>query len=336
VKKFVFLMALLAACLVLGLAEAQAEIAGRFTEVEGRVDVLKGGSLPASPVQVGHTVASKDVIRTKSLSKAQITFIDNSVLTISPQSRVAIEEYMVDTAQGKRRAVMEVFQGLALAVVNKIFKVEEPDFIVKTQTAIMGVRGTEFGVRIQPNGSTIMNFEGRLQVGNIFPEISRLFLKAFKVAYSFQASPDGAQRWVFLNRMQGTFVGRELPPTLPITITAQDKKIFMQQLKVGPVSRKAGLSRYAEEVTDSEESDEVSKSLPSLATSNLIQFYTPPSLRPQTQSAAPSPSSTPGVVPGVVNPEGSVPGQVVPQNPVIPPTPGGVTNVPGVVPSTGR
>ena len=37
-----------------------------------------------------------DVIRTKSLSKAQITFIDKSTLTISPESRVAIEAYMVD------------------------------------------------------------------------------------------------------------------------------------------------------------------------------------------------------------------------------------------------
>jgi hypothetical protein len=305
-KKFALLTALVAAVLALGLAEAQAQIAGRFTEVAGRVDVLKGGKLPASSVQVGHPVATKDIIRTKSLSRAQITFIDNSVLTISPESRIAIEDYTVDTSQNKRRAVLEVFQGLALAAINKIFQVDKPDFVVKTQTAIMGVRGTEFGVRIQPNGSTIMNFEGRLQVGNVFPEVSQLFLKAFKVAYSFANSPGATQQWVFLNKMQGTFVGRGLPPTLPFTITSQDRKLFMQQLSAGPVSRKAGqeaVSGYAAEMQGPEGAAEVVKSLPTTTTFSPMQVYTPPVVTPPTQITPAAPKINPG---GVIKKPGGV------------------------------
>jgi hypothetical protein len=139
---------------------------------------------------------------------------------------------MINPAQGKRRAVLKVFQGLALAVINKIYNVKEPDFVVKTQTAIMGVRGTEFGVRILPNSSTIMNFEGLLQVGNVFPEISRLFQKAFKLAYSFGPITKTSSRWVFLKAMQATSVARDLPPTLPYGISRQDKKLFMQQLTI--------------------------------------------------------------------------------------------------------
>ena len=163
---------------------AGADVVGRLTQLEGRVDLLKGGNLPAIPLKVDDTVEPGDVIRTKSLSKAQITFIDNSILTLSQEARIAIEAFKFDPAQGKRHAVLEMFQGLALAVVNKILKAEEPDFVIKTQTAILGVRGTEFGIRNQPNSSTILNLTGRTQVGNIFPEVSRLFLKAFKVAYS--------------------------------------------------------------------------------------------------------------------------------------------------------
>jgi hypothetical protein len=229
-KASAILWGLVAAVLILACAQTQAAVVGRFTQVEGRVDLLKGGNLPATPVQVNGTVEPKDVIRTKSLSKAQITFIDNSVLSISPGSRIAIEEYLVDTVQGKRRAVLEVFRGLALAVVNKIFQVEEPDFVVKTQTAIMGVRGTEFGIRILPNSSTIMNFKGLLQVGNIFPEISQLFLKAFKVAYSFGPLDKKSDRWVFLKDMQATTVARDLPPTLPYGLSIQDRELFMRQL----------------------------------------------------------------------------------------------------------
>ena len=203
---------------------------GRLTQVEGRVDHLKGGNLPAIPVKVGDTVEPGDVIRTKSQSKAQITFIDNSILTLSQEARIAIEEFKFEPSQGKRRAVLEIFQGLALAVVNQILKAEEPDFVIKTQTAIVGVRGTEFGIRNQPNSSTILNFKGRTQVGNIFPEVSRLFLKAFKVAYSMGSWNDGGSRWVLLQDMQGTTVARNLPPTIPFGLTPQDRMQFMRQL----------------------------------------------------------------------------------------------------------
>ena len=151
------------------LTSAQADVAGRLTQVEGRVDILRGGKLPAIPVKVEDGVQTGDVIRTKSQSKAQITFIDNSTMTISPESRVGIETYMFDSAQNKRNAVVQLFQGLAHVVVSKIFKAAEPDFVVKTQTAIMGVRGTDFGIRLYPNSSDVLNFEGLLQVGNIFP-----------------------------------------------------------------------------------------------------------------------------------------------------------------------
>lgn len=206
---------------------AGAGVVGRLTQMEGRVDLLKGGNLPAIPVKVGDTVEPGDVIRTKSLSKAQITFIDDSTLTLSPEARLAIEDFKFEPSQGKRRAVLEVFQGLALTVVNKILKAEEPDFVVKTQTAIVGVRGTEFGIRIQPNSSTILNFSGRVQVGNILPAVSRLFLKAFKVAYAWNS---GSSQWVLLNDMQGTTVARNMPPTAPFTLTPEDRLLFMRQL----------------------------------------------------------------------------------------------------------
>ena len=208
-------------------AVAAAGVVGHLTQLEGRVELLKGGKVPAIPLKVDDTVEPGDVVRTKSLSKAQITFIDNSILTLSQDARIAIEEFTFDPNQGKRHAVLEMFQGLALAVVNKIIKVEEPDFVIKTQTAIVGVRGTEFGIRIQPNSSTILNFAGRTQVGNIFPEVSRLFLKAFKVAFSWNS---GSGQWVLLGDMQGTTVARNLPPTMPFHLTPQDRILFMRQL----------------------------------------------------------------------------------------------------------
>ena len=210
------------------LTNAQAaDVVGRLTQVEGRVDILRGGQLPAIPVKLNDGVQVGDVIRTKSTSKAQITFIDNSTMTISPESRVGIEAYMFDSSQNKRNAVVQLFQGLAHVAVSKIFKAAEPDFVVKSQTAIMGVRGTDFGVRIYPNSSDVLNFEGLLQVGNILPKVSQLFLRAFKVAYSFGTGGASGQRWVFLKAMQGTTVGQGLPPSAVFAVTPAMKSSFM-------------------------------------------------------------------------------------------------------------
>ncbi len=214
--------------LITGLAApASAEVIGRFTQVEGRVDLLKGGQLPANPVKLEDPVSLGDVIRTKSLSKANITFVDNTVITISPESRIAIEEYMFDPSKGKRNAVLQLFQGMALVVVSKIFKTEQPDFVIKTHTAIMGVRGTEVGVRLTPNESTFLNFTGLTRVASIFPEISLdLFKKAAKVAYSFDKG------YVDLSNMQSTTVARGLTPTVPQSITKEDREMFMRQMVV--------------------------------------------------------------------------------------------------------
>lgn len=234
-KTCVSLMAVILLVLA-GLAgPAPAASVGHLTQVEGRVDLLKGGKLPAAAAKLGDPVEQGDVLRTKSLSKAQITFIDDTVITISPESRIAIEEYMFDSSKGKRNAVLQLFQGMALAVVSKIFKVEQPDFLIKTNTAIMGVRGTEVGIRLGANDSTFLNFQGLTRVANIFPEVSGdLFKKAAKVAYSF------GKGYVDLKDMQGTTVVRGLPPTLPYGLTDQDRQMFMRQLVVNMASNRGG------------------------------------------------------------------------------------------------
>jgi len=272
---------------------AGAEAVGRLTELEGRVDILKGGKLPAVALKVDDTVEPGDVIRTKSRSKAQITCIDNSLLTISQESRLAIEEFKFDPNQEKRHAVLQIFQGLALAVVNKILKAEEPDFVIKTQTAIVGVRGTEIGMRNQPNSSTILNFQGHTQVGNIFPEVSRLFLKAFKVAFSRASWNNGSGRWVHLRDMQGTTVEGNLPPITPFGITPQDQVQFMRQLTTYALSGQHHTPGTPATQTGS--NLPVGLHLPGSqnTVNNLTTITVPPKVVPQVQVPAPTPTPAP-------------------------------------------
>ena len=119
-----------------------------------------------------------------------------------------------------------------MCVVNKLFKVEEPDFVVKTHTAVTGVRGTDFGIRLQANSTTILNFSGVTQVGNIFPEpVGGLDRKIHHVAFSF--GPPGSHNSggiVDTGHARHLRGQSGLPPTLPFTITGEDREKFMNQL----------------------------------------------------------------------------------------------------------
>jgi FecR protein len=282
IKKHMLIRSMLVFIVILASSTAASAAAvGRLTLVEGQVDLLKEGNLPAVAVKVGDPVGPKDVIRTKSMSRAQITFIDDSTLTISPESRIAIEEFKFDEALQKRSAVLKIFQGLALAVVNKVIKAEEPDFVVKTHTAIAGVRGTEFGIRLSPNSSTILNFKGSTQVGNISPQMNR---------YNWN---DGSNRWVLLKDMQGTTVARNMPPTASFAITPEDQMQFMRELATNAGSR----GNVPRNLPQTAAGSSLPPSITTPGTPNTLNILStvtvPPTLTPTPQILPPPPPAPP-------------------------------------------
>jgi|SRR3989339_168161 hypothetical protein len=118
---------------------AGAEDVGSFTQVVKTVDHLKGGKPPAQPAKVDGKVAIKDGVETHADSRAQMKFVDNTTMIVAPKSKVTIEDYMVDRKTGKTQAAMQVFQGLVRTVVPE--QSGNPNFLIKTTTSIMGIRG---------------------------------------------------------------------------------------------------------------------------------------------------------------------------------------------------
>lgn len=213
-KRFICILLLL----VLGLLfspKASAAIVGHITQIEGNVDLLKKGQLPAIPLKLQDRLEMGDLVRTKSLSRAQITFVDDTNLTIGPESRITIEAYMIDESKGKRNAVLQMLQGLALVVVSKVYPSNDENFVVKTHTAVMGIRGTEVGIRLFPNYSEFLDFKGRVHVQSNLRTVSGV---------------------VELGPSQGTRVERGLPPTKAFVVSAADREQFMNQLKTGLVA----------------------------------------------------------------------------------------------------
>jgi hypothetical protein len=150
---------------------AFASVVGRFSMVTGKVDLLKHGKLPAIPAKVQDGVEPGDIIRTKSKSKAQLQMIDDSIIRLAPESRLAIADYQYQADTQERRAVLRFFRGLMQATVKRIIKREAPDFIIETHTAIVGVRGSNPYILPRPTFTSVYLPEGLLDVSSSDPNI---------------------------------------------------------------------------------------------------------------------------------------------------------------------
>src|SRR5208283_3365004 len=125
-------------------AMAMAQVAGKLTKVSGRVDILRVGTTAAAAVTLHEEVSIGDIVRTKSDGTAEITFIDNSIMTVGPRSRLGIEEYLYKSEENKRVASLKLLRGRAgFTVAKPVYTAAGSKFEMQTKTAVAGVRGTE-------------------------------------------------------------------------------------------------------------------------------------------------------------------------------------------------
>lgn len=134
-------------------AAAFAEAVGSFSRVEGRVDILKAGASSVLPVKAGDSVFMGDTVRTKSNGKAEILFNDGTIVSVTPDTRMKIDEYAFNPDNSRKQGIIGLFRGKIRAVVSKakvasIIPVSTgaSTFNIQTPTATAGVRGTDLFV----------------------------------------------------------------------------------------------------------------------------------------------------------------------------------------------
>ena len=119
---------------------------------KGTTAIERGGQQLTVPV--GTKVREGDVVTTGADGSVGITFGDNSLLSIGPDSRLSIDRYAFDSTTHKGQFETSLNRGTLAAVSGKIAK-QSPDAMkVRTPAALLGVRGTEFVVRTgEPAGT---------------------------------------------------------------------------------------------------------------------------------------------------------------------------------------
>ncbi len=136
--------------LAIALPCAAAPDAGRVKTAKGTVSIERAGQ--RMPATIGMPVQEKDVVTTGADGSVGITFTDNSMLSAGPNSVLALDRYAFDSATGKGTLEANLAKGTLAAVSGKMVKKSPESMKIRTPAAIMGVRGTEFVVKVdEPN-----------------------------------------------------------------------------------------------------------------------------------------------------------------------------------------
>ncbi|RQW87724.1 MAG: hypothetical protein EHM79_07200 [Geobacter sp.] len=100
----------------------------------------------------GTRVLRGDLLKTGSDSSMAIVFRDDTLLSLGPNSEVAITEFLFSPAEGKLSFVTKILRGTAACMTGIIGKLSPQSVRFETPVANIGIRGTRFTVMVEnPN-----------------------------------------------------------------------------------------------------------------------------------------------------------------------------------------
>ena len=120
---------------------------GQIKTSRGEVVIERSGQ--TLPGDIGVRLQAADVIRTGTDGTVGITMSDNSLLSAGPNSILSLDRYAFDSTTSQGQFDTSLRKGSVSIVSGRIAKQSPDAMTVRTPTAILGVRGTEFAVSVE-------------------------------------------------------------------------------------------------------------------------------------------------------------------------------------------
>ncbi len=124
----------------------------------GIVKYLRGSAFRnGTSLSMDSEVYQGDTVRTLKSSVVKIAMINDATITVAPSSEMVIEHYI-----GQDENLIHLLKGVMRAKVNNNPMNKENSLIVKSETAALGVRGTDFQFtyNTQNRISSVLTYEG--------------------------------------------------------------------------------------------------------------------------------------------------------------------------------
>jgi hypothetical protein len=162
-RQLMIIAAMFCVGLAAGTAPAQ-EAIGTVSRIQGDASGTRGGATQA--LGLNASVLVNESVSTGASARLEITFKDNTRLTLGENARLTLDRYIFNPAT-KRRMVRLKVVGAIRFISGKAANLARSDVRVTTPVASVGVRGTDFWAGpIDDQALGVFLMEGAVRVSN--------------------------------------------------------------------------------------------------------------------------------------------------------------------------
>jgi hypothetical protein len=155
--------------------------AARVVALEGSASIARVGSSQAELARLGSELRAGDTVETVDAGRAKLAFLDGAEgvvheAVVGPRTRLTIEAHRFVGKEAARRTVLFLHQGgvrssLRVSYDGKASDGERNEYLVRTRSAVAGVRGTDFLTTFDPAErdwkTDVRTFEGKVRLSGL-------------------------------------------------------------------------------------------------------------------------------------------------------------------------
>jgi hypothetical protein len=132
--------------------QAQAANIGDISELNGSAEVIRDKSYGA---ELDFGIQQMDDVRTNA-GRVGITFLDNSIVRLTENSKLVITEYIFDPDPSKGKMALQFASGTARFISSRLGKIDKKNIRLSTPTADIAIRGTDFTCTVDELGRSLI------------------------------------------------------------------------------------------------------------------------------------------------------------------------------------
>lgn len=182
---------------------------GKLTVVQGAVTVKKPGVEKAVAAGEGASVSVGDVLQTGKNSRAQLVFTDDSLLNLSSDTVLRVNQYIYEPEKNRRKAMVKVLAGKTRFVIYRERSAESA-FYIATDNAAITAGMADFVVTVLPSETELAVLENSVSIKNA----SYLIVGEIRLGIN-----------------QKTSVKKGTPPSRPSIITPRERKGYIKDVR---------------------------------------------------------------------------------------------------------
>ena len=126
---------------------AWADAIGQIKTLAGDVSIVRNNA--KLPAKAGDVLEKADTLMTGADGRVGLTFIDNSRLSLGPNSQMTLEKFTFNPTTQEGTFLTKLYRGTLAVISGHIAHSAQDAMQVQTRTTILGVRGTSFLVQIK-------------------------------------------------------------------------------------------------------------------------------------------------------------------------------------------